>query len=120
MPVLIVGSEKNVAALKSRLFKGRVSTAAVQEVTDAIAAANPNTDLKALTPGTILTVPDSPHLAVSGDISLDDSTKELIDAVAEAGSDTLDDLVTTAKAAERNAAAERKLLTATLARPDLA
>jgi hypothetical protein len=120
MPVIIVGTEKNFTALRSRLFSGRVSGAALKEVTEAVAAANPDTDLSALKPGTVLTIPDSPHLAVSGDISLDDSTKELIDAVAQAGSDTLDDLVTTAKTAEREAAAERKQLVATLARPDLA
>jgi hypothetical protein len=119
MPVIIVGSEKNFAALRPRLFSGRVSSARLQEVTDAVAEANPHADLTALKPGTILTIPDSPHLSVSGDISLDDSTKELIDAVANAGADALDDLVATARGAERNAAAERKQLTATLARPDL-
>jgi hypothetical protein len=119
MPVIIVGSEKNFAALRPRLFSGRVPTAAMQEVTEAVAAANPHADLKALKPGTILTIPDSPHIAVSGDISLDDSTKELIDAIVEAGADTLDELVTTARGAERNAAAERKQLGATLARPEL-
>jgi hypothetical protein len=119
MPVIIVGSEKNFTALRSRLFSGRVSNATMQELTEAVAAANPNTDLNALKPGTVLTIPDSPRLAVSGDISLDDSTKELIDAVAQAGPDALDDLVTTAKAAEREAAAERKQVIATLARPEL-
>jgi len=120
MPVIIVGTEKNFTELRSRLFTGRVSNARLQEITQAVAEANPHVDLKALKPGTVLTIPDSPHLSVSGDISLDDSTKELIDAVAAAGSDALDDLVATARAADRNAAAERKQLTATLAKPDLA
>jgi hypothetical protein len=119
MPVIIVGSEKNFTELRSRLFGGRVSKATLQEVTEAVAAANPHADLSALKPGTVLTIPDSPHLAVGGDISLDDSTKELIDAVAQSGSETLDDLVATAKAADREVAAERKQLIATLARPDL-
>lgn len=119
MPVIIVGTEKNFAALRSRLFSGRVSSAKLQEVTDAVAEANPHANLDSLKPGTILTIPDSPHLSVSGDISLDDSTKELIDAVASAGSDALDDLVSTARVADRNAAAERKQLVATLARPEL-
>ena len=119
MPVIIVGTEKNFTELRSRLFTGRVSNAKLQEVTEAVAEANPTVDLKALKPGTVLTIPDSPHLSVSGDISLDDSTKELIYAVAGAGSDALDDLVTTARAADRNAAAERKQLTATLAKPEL-
>jgi hypothetical protein len=119
MPVIIVGTEKNFAALRSRLFSGRVSSARLQEVTDAVAEANPHADLNSLKPGTILTIPDSPHLSVAGDISLDDSTKELIDAVANAGSDALDDLVATARVADRDAAAERKQLAATLARPEL-
>ena len=119
MPVIIVGTEKNFAALRTRLFSGRVSSARLQEVTDAVAEANPHADLNALKPGTILTIPDSPHLSVSGDISLDDSTKELIDAVANAGVSALDDLVTTARVAERNAAAERKQLVATLGRSEL-
>jgi len=119
MPVIIVGTEKNFAALRTRLFSGRVSNARLQEVTEAVAEANPHADLNSLKPGTILTIPDSPHLSVSGDISLDDSTKELIDAVANAGSAALDDLAATARVAERNAAAERKQLVATLARSEL-
>jgi hypothetical protein len=120
MPVIIVGTEKNFAALRTRLFSGRVSSARLQEVTDAVAEANPHADLSALKPGTILTIPDSPHLSVSGDISLDDSTKELVDAVANAGSQALEDLVAAARVADRNAAVERKQLVATLARPELA
>jgi hypothetical protein len=119
MAVIIVGTEKNFTELRSRLFSGRVSGAKLQQVTEAVAEANPHVDLKALKPGTVLTIPDSPHLSVRGDISLDDSTKELIDAVAGAGSDALDDLVATARAADRNAAAERKQLTATLANSQL-
>jgi len=119
MPVIIVGTEKNFTALRSRLFSGRVSNATLHEITQAVADANPHADLKALKPGTILTIPDSPRISISGDISLDDSTKELIDAVANAGAGALDDLVATARAAERDAAAERKQLTAALARPEL-
>jgi|tagenome__1003787_1003787.scaffolds.fasta_scaffold20739509_2 hypothetical protein len=119
MPVIIVGTEKNFAALRARLFSGRVSAARLQEVTDAVAEANPHADLSSLKPGTILTIPDSPHLSVSGDISLDDSTKELIDAVANAGSQALEDLVAAARVADRNGAGERKQLVAALARPEL-
>jgi hypothetical protein len=119
MPVIIVGTEKNFAALRTRLFSGRVSGARLQEVTAAVAEANPHADLNSLKPGTILTIPDSPHLSVSGDISLDDTTKELVDAVANGGSGALDDLVAAARVADRNAAAERKQVVATLARPEL-
>ena len=119
MAVIIVGTEKNFAALRPRLFSGRVSNAAVKETTDALAAANPHVDLEKLQPGTILTVPDLPHVKVEGDVSLDDTTKQLLEGLANAGASALEDLMTTARKTERAAAAERKQLTATLAGKDL-
>src|ERR1700730_3309161 len=50
MPVIVVGTEKNFDALRPRLLSGKVSTAAKREVADAIAAANPHVDPKALAP----------------------------------------------------------------------
>jgi hypothetical protein len=120
MPVIIVGNEKNFAALRPRLFGGRVPTAAAREISEAVAAANPHADLDALKPGTILTIPDLPHVSVSGDISLDATTKDVLVGIASAGSDALDDIVAAARSVERTAAAERKQLTATLASGDLA
>jgi hypothetical protein len=119
MPVIIVGSEKNFAALRPRLFSGRVSTAAIKETTEALAAANPHVDLEALQPGTILTVPDLPHVKVEGDVSLDDTTKQLLEGLANAGGSALEDLMATARKTESAAAAERKQLSAALARPEL-
>jgi hypothetical protein len=119
MPVIIVGTEKNLAALRPRLFSGRVSNAALKETTEALAAANPGVDLEKLQPGTILTVPDSPHVSVKGDVSLDDTTKELFEGLANAGASTLKDLVATAQKTERDAAAERKQLAASLASKDV-
>jgi hypothetical protein len=119
MPVIIVGTEKNFAALRPRLFRGRVSTAAVKETTEALAAANPHVDLEALQPGTILTVPDLPHVKVEGDVSLDDTTKQLLEGLANAGASALEDLMATARKTESAAAAERKQLSAALARPEL-
>jgi hypothetical protein len=119
MPVIIVGNEKNFTALRSRIFSGRVSTAAAQEVSAAIAAANPHVDLNKLEPGTVLTVPDLPSVKVSGDLSLDDTTKQVLQGIAQAGSDALDDIVAAARSAERDAAAERKQLTATLSSTEL-
>jgi hypothetical protein len=119
MPVIIVGNEKNYAALRPRLFSGRVPAAAAREISAAVAAANPHADLSALKPGTILTIPDLPHVSASGDISLDDTTKEVLAGIASTGSDALDDIVAAARSVERTAAAERKQLTATLASKDL-
>ena len=119
MPVIIVGNEKNFTALRSRIFSGRVPTAAAQEVSDAIAAANPHVDLNKLEPGTVLTVPDLPHVKVAGDLSLDDTTKQVLEGIAQSSTDALADIVAAAKSADRDAAAERKQLTATLSSTDL-
>jgi len=122
MAVIVVGTEKNFAALRPRLFSGRVPNAAVKETTEALAAANPGVDLEALQPGTILTVPDLPHVSVKGDVSdvsLDDTTKQLLEGLANAGGSALDDLLAAARRTERDDAAERKQLAATLASKDL-
>ena len=107
MPVIIVGTEKNLAALRPRLFSGRVSNAALKETTEALAAANPGVDLEKLQPGTILTVPDSPHVSVKGDVSLDDTTKELFEGLANAGASTLKDLVATRRNDDEKQAKQR-------------
>jgi hypothetical protein len=119
MPVIIVGNEKNFTALRSRIFSGRVPTAAAQEVSDAIAAANPDVDLNKLEPGTVLTVPDLPQVKVAGDLSLDDTTKQVLEGIAQSSADALADIVAAAKSADRDAAAERKQLTATLSSTQL-
>jgi len=119
MPVINVGNEKNFTALRSRIFSGRVPTAAAQEVSDAIAAANPHVDLNKLEPGTVLTVPDLPHVKVAGDLSLDDTTKQVLAGIAQSSADALADIVAAAKSADRDAAAERKQLTGTLSSTEL-
>lgn len=119
MAVIVVGTEKNFAALRPRLFSGRVSNAAAKETTEALAAANPGVDLEALEPGTILTVPDVPHVSVKGDVSLDDTTKQMLEGLANAGASALEELVATARKTESAAAAERKQLAATLSSSEL-
>jgi predicted nucleic acid-binding Zn-ribbon protein len=119
MPLIIVGTEKNVAALRPRLYSGRVSNSPHKETTEALAAANPHVDLEKLQPGAILTVPDLPHVSVKGDVSLDDSTKELLEGLANAGASALEDLVATARNTQSAAAAERKELAKTLASKDV-
>lgn len=114
MPVLVVGTEKNFTALRPRLFTGRVSTVAAREIREAVAEANPDVDLDALQPGTVLTVPDEPRLAVRGELSLDETPKRALEAVAVAGAQALDELASAAQATERERAAERKRLAAAL------
>jgi hypothetical protein len=110
MAVIIVGNEKNFAALRPRLFSGRVSAAVVHDVTQAVAAANPNVDLNKLEPGTVLTIPDHPRVNVEGDISLDDATKAALAQVAEEAGNTLDQLVATSHGVDRDDASERDAL----------
>jgi len=120
MPLIVVGNEKNFTALRSRLFKGAsVSTKVAREISDAVAAANPGVDLQKLEPGTVLEVPDHPKVRVSGDISLDTTTKEVLNGLANQGTQALAELVVRARGLERDGAVERKRLAAVLAGKDL-
>lgn len=121
MPVLIVGAEKTLAALRPRLFTGRVSRVASQRAADAIRAANPGVDLEDLRPGTILSIPDLPEFTRRRpSLSLDDPTAQagagLLDAVGEA----LDALVAEAARRENENAKERTELTRLLDSRELA
>jgi hypothetical protein len=121
MPVIVVGAEKNFAALRSRLFGGSISTKAAGEVSAAIQEANPHADLKALQPGTVLVVPDDlPHVAVRGDLSLDDRSKEAAVALVTVGNTSLSDLKSSVQSRAAEAADARKQLARALAGKELA
>jgi hypothetical protein len=119
MPVIIVGAEKNLAALRSRLFSGKVSNTAVREVSDAIRTANPHVDLEALHPGTVLTVPDLPKVAVRGDISFDATSKQAVAAILETVATTLEQLTAAARTHEVADATERKQVARALSAKEL-
>jgi hypothetical protein len=119
MPVIVVGTEKNFAELAPRLLRGEVTTDASRDVADAMAAANPHVDLEALTPGTVLTVPDVPHVSAAGEVSLDAASTQVIAAVIDSGEATLGALTAAAARLDLEAAAERKQLTRTLAAKEL-
>jgi hypothetical protein len=119
MPVIIVGTEKNFTALRPRLVAGRVSPAAAGEIAAAVQAANPHVDLKALRPGTILTVPDLPKVSVAGDVSLDDRSRQAIADISATAGTTLDGVAAAAKARERDAAAARRQLAKSLEADEL-
>jgi hypothetical protein len=110
MPVLVVGTEKNFTALRPRLFARRVSMRDVREAAAAIRAANPNVNLDRLAPGIVLTIPEGVGARVSGDLSLDQSVPEAIDALAAEAGTVLDELVSAAKARAREEASERRSL----------
>ena len=120
MAVLIVGTEKNFAALRPRLFEGRISSKAAGEVADAIRAANPHADLDKLAPGTVLRIPDTPRVSLRGDLSLDETTESAIEGLAEAGRAALEELAAAAAAREREITAERKALARALEAKELA
>jgi hypothetical protein len=116
MTVIVVGNEKNFAALRPRLFSGSVSSKIAGEVSAAIQEANPHADLKKLAPGTVLTIPDDlPHVSVRGDVSLDDPSKHAVVGIVDVGSATLTHLTGTAESSADDAAAARKQLAKTLA-----
>ena len=121
MAVLIVGSEKNFAALRPRLFSGSVSSKRAGEISAAIQEANPHADLKALQPGTVLTIPDDlPHVSISGDVSIDDTSKRAVAGLVTAGGATLTRLTADVKSSAGEAADARKQLVKTLAGKQLA
>lgn len=116
MAVIIVGEEKNFAALRPRLFTGSVSTKAAGQVSAAIEAANPDVDLGKLVPGTVLEIPDGlPHVAVAGDLSVDQTSTQAVATVLDTGVAGIAQLTADAKAQATAAAAERKRLTSTFA-----
>jgi ABC-type Na+ efflux pump permease subunit len=108
MAIIVVGKEKNFAALRPRLFAGKVSNKTAGEVASEVREANPHANLDKLTPGTVLTVPDSPRVRVRGDLSLDETTKNAIIGLANAGKGHLDEIVSTAESREAEEAKERK------------
>ena len=99
MPVLVVGTEKNFAALRPRLFTGRVSTRDARAVAEAIRAANPDVDLDRLTPGTVLTVPECVGARMGRELSLDQTSPRRSARSSTQARAALDELVTAARAA---------------------
>jgi hypothetical protein len=120
MAVIIVGAEKNLAELAPRLLGGAAEPALTGEIAAAIAAANPHADLDALTPGTLLTLPDLPSLSVGAAVRLDSASRKAGAGLVDAGSAALDGLVAAAARVEQEAGARRKLLGAALAEAEAA
>lgn len=114
MPILVVGTEKNFAALRSRLFEGKVSSKVAREVAHAIREANPHVDLDKLEPGTVLTVPDAPEVAVHGDLSLDETSNAALEGLSKAGKEAIKALASAASARAKAAQAERRNVIAAL------
>jgi hypothetical protein len=108
MPIIVVGQEKNFAALRPRLFAGKVSNQTAGRVAAEIRKANPHANLDRLTPGTVLNVPSAPNVRVRGELSLDEATRGAVEGVANLGTSLLADLVGTAEAREAEERSERR------------
>jgi hypothetical protein len=114
MPILVVGTETNLEGLHSRLFATKPSGAAAKRVAEAMRAANPGVDLDALRPGTVLTVPDLPEVALRGDLSLDSGTRDAADAILANAKEMLGGLVDMADRVRRDATVERRRVAKTM------
>ncbi|MDX6665222.1 MAG: hypothetical protein QOG68_1428 [Solirubrobacteraceae bacterium] len=120
MSVLIVGSEKNFAALRPRLFTGSVSSKVAGTVSAAITAANPGVDLAKLAPGTVLDIPgDLPSVSVDEGVALDPGAQQAIVAVLDAGVGSVAGLAAAAKAQQAADAAARRPVLAALGSAEL-
>jgi hypothetical protein len=119
MALLVVGTEKNFAGLRSRLFEGRVSPKVAARVAAAVQAANPHADLDRLTPGTVLTIPDEPKVRIRGELSWGETAKVAIGEIAQGAQLMLEEVVTIAKVREREDAAERKAILTALGSREL-
>jgi hypothetical protein len=119
MPVLVVGSEKNITALHPRLFAGRTSRSDIAVAAEAIRAANPHADLDRLTPGTVLSIPEDVGARTEGDLLLDQTVDEGLDALAANGRELLDHLIDQARARERESGAEHRSVAKTLRSKEL-
>jgi hypothetical protein len=107
MPIVVVGNEKNFAALRKRLFEGRVSTKVAGEVAEQVRQANPHADLDKLTPGTVLTIPRGANVRMRDELSLDESTASELRSLGEHGKTLLAGIVTAADQREAEARDER-------------
>jgi len=91
MRIIVVGQEKDLEAVASRVLTAKVSKIAREQAIEAIRTANPGMDLSAIAPGTVLVIPTLPGArAASEDVlggSLDALTGQLkssLDGLAQA------------------------------------
>ena len=119
MPMLVVETEENFAALRARLFASDVTPAVAKRIADAVVAANPHVDLQQLRPGTILSIPDLPEIALSGDVPLDDTTRRGLAAMLDRIAADVNSLLTDATRVDRESAVERKELLGALQGPEV-
>ncbi len=84
MPIIVVGKEKNLAAVATRMLTARASKATHTKTVAALQAANPGIDHDRLKPGTVLVVPDVAGARVRIDGAHEGSVAELTAQVTSA------------------------------------
>jgi hypothetical protein len=115
MALLVVGTEKNFAALRPRLLTGSISTKQAGAISAEIQAANPHVDLQNLQEGTVLEIPDHlPHVEVL-ELSLGPAAQQAATRLVEVGSSVLAGLAAAGQIADTTASASRKTAARALA-----
>lgn len=111
--MIIVGNERNFAALRPRLFAGAVSSKVASQVWR---GSRPRSvDLARLAPGTVLEIPDHlPSVSIDRAVALDSGSQQAIAAVLNAGAASIAGLVAGAKARQDEVQSARKPLAAAL------
>jgi hypothetical protein len=67
MRTIVVGDEKNLAALRKRILDPGVTGSVRKGIDEELRAANPHLDLDRLSPGAVVVVPDVPGAAAGPD-----------------------------------------------------
>jgi hypothetical protein len=84
MPILVVGKEKSLAAVATRMLTARASKSAHADAVNALRAANPGIDHDRLQPGTVLVVPEVADARVKIEGAHDGSVTDLTEQVKAA------------------------------------
>jgi hypothetical protein len=108
MRTVVVNTERDLAALRTRVMRPGVSEARLRAVEETIRAANPHLDLDRLHPGAVVVLPDHPDVA--GDPA--SSAVSAIDAVGAALPKVRETVRQSAQAAARRGDDLARVLTA--------
>lgn len=73
MPTIVIENERSLAGLNRRLFRRGISPADIEKLHGRIRRDNPEVDFENLRAGTVLRLPDSPHLRVRDESSFEDT-----------------------------------------------
>jgi hypothetical protein len=115
MPIIVVGKEKNLAAVATRVLTARASKTAHADAIAALQAANPGIDHDRLQPGTVLVVPD----VSGGRVRIDGAHQGSLADLAEQVKAALDELADAVDAHAEQDAASRERTSRTIGAADL-